>query len=64
MLGQASLYAGTCTQIILLIDFKGGAAYNSSSDGYSADDSITPLEQYAALDDLLHQYQGDGLADL
>lgn len=55
---QASRYISACTQIILLIDFKGGAAYNATSQRFTSDDSVTPLEQFAALDELLRHYQG------
>ena len=54
---QASKYVGACTQIILLIDFKGGAKYNSTTQGYSSDPSISAVTEYDALDELLQQYQ-------
>ncbi|KAK9858874.1 hypothetical protein WJX84_003329 [Apatococcus fuscideae] len=56
---KASKYVGACTQIILLIDFKGGARYNSTSRGYSSDPSISALTEYDALDELLQQYQSE-----
>ncbi len=54
---QASKYVGACTQIILLIDFKGGAKFNASTGGYSSDPAISAVTEYDALDELLQQYQ-------
>ena len=56
---QASKYIGACTQIILLIDFKGGAKYNSTTRGYSSDPNISAVTEYDALDELLQQYQSE-----
>lgn len=49
---QAGKYSGA-SRIILLVDHKGGA----TPDG-QVDDSVTAVQQYDALEDLLLAYQG------